>query len=219
MSPVALSRIETNFSPSLGRRIVGPFHITAWLKASPAEVNPPDALCESTGQSQPSPTDLTVTGAGFGPNNSVTLEFVSESKSGFTTHLGTAKTNAKVDFTTTLTVPAAPFGKYVVTGDGKAFYGRDQDATSNMISLGFDACDNPSIGGGSVSDNWQGVGTDANTDVLVILDGSPVMMTTSDADGSWTANKSFPCSPGPHTYGLKVSLGGVLQTFTAPLSC
>ena len=211
--------VETDVLPSVGRKVEAPFHVAALLGAGPSEVNPPDALCESTGQPPPSSTELAMIGAGFGPDTVVTLDLVGDSRSS-SRRLGTAPTDASGDFTTTLTVPAAPYGKYFVEGEGKTFYGTKQSAFSKVISVGFDACDNPSVGNGSVTDQWQGVGTDANSSVNVVLDGTPVMETIADADGSWTVGpNAFPSAPGRHTYGIEVKLGGKDAEFTGPLEC
>jgi len=191
--------------------------ITAWVKAGPYEVNPPDALCQSTGQTQPSPIQLGITGAEYGPHSSVTLELVP--KAGHLFQLGRASSIGNGDFSTTVSVPTAPFGKYIVAGLGKTYLGLDQEGYSNDVSIGFDACDNPSFNGSSVSDQWQGVGTDADSTVQVVYDGEIVDTTKADSDGSWTASDSFNCTAPDAEYGLTVTLGGKAYTFTNPLQC
>jgi hypothetical protein len=195
------------------------------VKASPREVTPFDQLCATTGQGQSGATQLDVAGVGFGTSEAlVKLQLngpiTRQGKSASKFQLGSIAPSSDGAIYRTVNVPQAPYGHYTLEAEGPGTFGAKLSAESDEISLGFQACDDFNDDGGTVYDSWEGVGTDADSAVEIIYNGSEVGETTAGSDGSWEATDSFYCPPGTnYPYGIVVELGGKKYTYTNPLSC
>jgi hypothetical protein len=144
-------------------------------------------------------TSVTVSGGGFGPNESGIAVTIGTSQVG-----GSVTANASGSWSTTFSIPPMPGGSYTIDASGPTTLASNVPNVSFTVTPFFSISTSSGTAGTSVTATGTGFGS--NESITVTFDGSAIGPTVSaDSNGSWTDTFTIPVSSGG---SHKISAGG-----------